>query len=112
MRVDPTDQTHEGCPSWCRRRHEDGDHGDDRAHGSAALIVPAIRRRLRRSATSAEYTVRAVDLVVTAQRAEGDVDTWVQIGDDDGDGLELSAESVRRLHDRLTVLLAEISDST
>ncbi len=97
------------CPSWCDRAHRDADHDDDRTHTSAGLLVPAIRRRMRRAGEGPSHVVEAVEMMITFGRADGDIDTWVHIGDDGDDPLELSAESAHRLHRLLGSALRELS---
>lgn len=88
----------EECPSWCKREHEEGDHGGDRCHQSEATYLAAIVAEEDTLPITASMT--GMDLTVRRGRYVGDPTEWVAI-EPATDGREprlvLTADSAARL---------------
>lgn len=96
----PPDWLSEPCPSWCCGDHEGQEHPADRRHFSDLPTVPVttlVRHVSADHPSTIERDAAATDFTVELSRYVGDQDIWLFVGDE-GEGIEVSLESARRLH--------------
>ncbi|MEV8358474.1 hypothetical protein [Microbacterium sp. NPDC076895] len=88
----------EQCPDWCEIDHAEQVLPGDRLHAECGITVPVI----------AEYTTRGHDgellhheepayMTVGRYRRVGEQTSWLSIGEDERQHLEISLESAHRL---------------
>lgn len=96
------------CPPWCTRRHDPGDHPEDRRHQGAVHLV-TLEIAAARPASSPETT--PVDVVVHADRPVGASEDRLRIESTESPEvrLALTARSTHELIRALRNVLEEIS---
>lgn len=91
--------------AWCVGHYDDSAFEVDRRHESEIVEVPTVMlHRLQGTGTSIERVAEAVTVDIVAMQHEGDQDIWVSISGS-AQRIELSMESMCRLHDGLGQLL-------
>jgi hypothetical protein len=99
------------CPAWCEIDHREEDHPDDRVHRTEAPSVPVIARS-RRFDDGLRYEVGAMDFEVGVSRRDGEVETWIYVGGETGQQIEVTRESAARLLRALDVQLRATDRAT
>ncbi len=112
---------HDPCPAWCVVDHRDDDPLDlaagDLAHLSTPRHVPIVLNLTEHGWTDAAHAagvvagpsgVRSAEFAVVARCYPRQPDVWVYVGNEERFGLDISAESARRLHAALGQLLSDI----
>ena len=99
----------EPCPSWCSGDHRGQDHPSDRWHHSDYLTVPVIERQriLGPDIEDIVHILAAEEVTIVVSRAVEHHETWAVIATDQG-RVEVTLESMRRIHRRLGELLDRI----
>lgn len=97
------------CPTWCVQPHQEDDFSEDRKHQSRAIAIPAIWLTTVAPEESADELV-AGDLNLFAWQRIGSTETIVSLADDDYDFcLEITIESIRRLHETIGHTLGRLA---
>jgi hypothetical protein len=87
----------DACPSWCAGDHHEGDHPEDRQHRSVSFAVPVVTRRTRVVADQISRSAESAEYEVGLSRIDGELETWLYLGEGPGESIEVSAESAHRL---------------
>jgi hypothetical protein len=92
------------CPAWCAIDHRQEDHPDDRVHRTEAPSVPVIARS-RRFDGELRYEIAAMDFEVGMSRRDGEAETWIYVGGETEQPIEVTRESAARLLRALNIQL-------
>jgi len=97
------------CPSWCVQRHQEDDFPEERRHQSPSITVPALWLSQEVSDGAGDKLV-AGDLNLLSWPHIDGLEIMVTVADDDyGLCLEVTVESMRRLHHSRGRLLGALS---
>ena len=85
------------CPHWCAVDHTDHDLPLDQAHRDAGTDIAATLRRKYLIDHRLTYEVSPGVVTFGRWRHDADQEDWVLIGDNEGQEIEMSLNSFRRL---------------
>ena len=85
------------CPSWCDIEHAEDDLPLDRSHRDTGTDVPAVLRIKTLSQGTLSYEVKPGTLTFGRWQHISGHEEWVLIGDNEGNEIEMSLNSFRRL---------------
>lgn len=112
MTSDPTPSwLTEPCPAWCRRRHQEQEHPEDRFHQSDPAVVATVAGDADTIPITDSLT--PVDLTVRLGRHVDDSVEWIAIEalESPRPRLVLTTDSARRLAREIAEQLARRHDS-
>lgn len=93
------------CPAWCRVRHGEHDHPDDRVHRSDGVCVPVVLRRTWFEGEGIRRDLEAAEFDVALSCVDGESETLLYVGDGPSRSFDLTADSADRLARALAELL-------
>jgi hypothetical protein len=98
------------CPEWCARDHDKADVDGDRDHLSKVTYSPVIRLlRASEDRGPSRREAVAADTVLGVFQGPDEPHPWISIGfSEEGEHLELSIDSARRLASDLGMLLEQL----
>lgn len=89
------------CPSWCTTIHREEDYLDDRAHRDQGVDVPVVIRKRRVTDKAISDWTEATYLTIGRWQRDGESEEWIYRGDNQGQEIELSRDSFRRIAETL-----------
>lgn len=85
------------CPRWCVIDHTEHDLPLDQAHRDAGTDIPATLRRKYFAGSTLTHEIAPGTITFGRWRHDADNEDWVLIGDNEGEEIEMSLNSFRRL---------------